>query len=175
MGVDPSPAQFENLFNQIYDTHYPALYAYLFGRTGNRELAQDLLQEAFTRAWLRIETLAQIEEDQHQYWLFSVAKNLAIDTARRSERWQAIEEKLHATAEGSANDANQQVESWNQLIILDQAIVNLPEGLRVVLAMSVLGGMNSKEISQALGIPPGTVRYQLATARKRLMEELNIQ
>ena len=48
----------------------------------------------------------------------------------------------------------------------------LPDDLRVVLVLSVLGERTSAEIGAILGRPPGTVRYQLSQARKRLAEQL---
>ena len=57
----------------------------------------------------------------------------------------------------------------------DYVYSQLPEDLRVVLSMNVLGGMNSKQIGEALEIPDSTVRYRLSTARKKLVEFMEAQ
>jgi RNA polymerase sigma-70 factor (ECF subfamily) len=64
------------------------------------------------------------------------------------------------------------LEERELVALLDLAIKRLPEDLRTVLALSVLAEMSSTEISAALGKPAGTIRYQLARARKYLADEL---
>lgn len=162
----------EQLFNAIYAAHYQRIYAYFFGRTQDEELALDLLQETFTRAWRHIATLTEMEESQHLYWLFSVAKNLFTDTLRRTTRWQAIAGDMVSLAKESAKRPADPMTAQTQLIVLDEAIARLPEQHRIVLSMSVLGGMNSTQIGQALGIAAGTVRYQLVVARRQLLDDL---
>lgn len=169
MSVHPAQAEFENIFNQIYEAHRAAIYAYLFGRIHHREGAQDLLQETFTRAWLHVEKLAEMEEGQQRFWLFSIAKNLSIDYHRRTQRWQTATERL---ANSSSSMSSGVAELREQLLVLDEAIEKLPETLRVVLSLHVLGGMNSKEIGRLLDVPAGTIRYQLSQARKRLAAEV---
>jgi RNA polymerase sigma-70 factor (ECF subfamily) len=55
---------------------------------------------------------------------------------------------------------------------VDAAIQSLPDDLRVVLVLHLLGDRTSAEIGEILGRPPGTVRYQLSQARKRLAVQL---
>ncbi|MEZ4861551.1 MAG: RNA polymerase sigma factor [Caldilineaceae bacterium] len=172
MPQDPGRNQFEPVFNQLYECHYTSLYAYFFGRTGDTEMALDLLQETFTRAWRHIATLAEMEKSQHRYWLFSVAKNLFTDSLRRAARWQKVEAELLAAAQVAAQPPPDPIAIQQQLLLLEGAIAQLPEQLRVVLALSVLGGMNSTQIGEALDMAAGTVRYQLAVARKQLMEHI---
>jgi len=160
------------LFNTLYDTHARALHAYLLGRTGDPARADDLLQETFVRAWQHLETVCEILPARRRYWLFHVARNALIDDARRRAARPyaplAPEEiERHAGREAG-------VPSADAMIDLDAAIARLPETLRVVLAMSAVGGMTSAEIGEALGRPAGTVRYQLSQARKRLAAALRL-
>jgi RNA polymerase sigma-70 factor (ECF subfamily) len=57
---------------------------------------------------------------------------------------------------------------------MDAAIGRLPEDLRTVLVLQVLGDRTSAEIGELLGRPAGTVRYQLALARRHLADELKV-
>lgn len=112
--------------------------------------------------------------EQHRYWLFGVARNILTDDYRRQARRteetveeESLETQLDpATIDGRA--------SQEVTIDLDKAIARLPEELRPVLVMSVLGEMNSTEIGEALGCPAATVRYRLATARQRLVAVLGL-
>jgi RNA polymerase sigma-70 factor (ECF subfamily) len=168
-----SPQTDTALFDEVYAAHRQALHAYFFGRTSDMEVAQDLLQETFLRAWRNLPTLRQMQPDQHRYWLFAIGKNLLIDHYRRQSthtREEALGEGLKLVSMAPAPDV--QAEHREQLHKLDVAIRNLPKRMRTVLAMQVLGEMNSDEIGQALNMPAGTVRYQLSLARKRLMKDL---
>lgn len=160
------------IFDSIYKRYYGRIYAYFVGRTGNADLALDLLQETFTRAWRHIEKLYAMDEREHAYWLFAVAKNLLTDTQRRESRWQAIGRDMVSSTQAQFDAPNKQQLLSDELILLEEAIAQLPEQLRTVLAMSVLGDMNSAEIGAALDQPAGTVRYQLSMARKQLVAYL---
>ena len=165
----------EALFNDVYDAHRQSLHAYLFGRTGDCELTLELLQETFVRAWRHVHVLQGMEESQHRYWLFSIAKNLLTDHYRKQATRSTIDQQLQNDAQLAAvasRTPHQEVAAQEQMQQLDRAIQRLPEELRTVLLMQVLGEMNSSEIGQALKRPAGTVRYQISVARKQLAEEM---
>ncbi|MCX6049486.1 MAG: RNA polymerase sigma factor [Chloroflexi bacterium] len=168
----------EAFFEQIYASHRQSLHAYFLGRTGDGEVALDLLQEIFLRAWRNLARLQEKAADQQRYWLFTVAKNLLTDYYRHQRVQTSAQTALHdQTLETlptqKAPDA--QIEVREQLQQLDQAIQQLPENLRTILLMQVLGDLNSTQIGDILELPAGTVRYQLAMARKRLSEALQLK
>jgi len=168
------PAAF---FDQIYDEHHQALHAYFFGRTGDPETALDLLQETFLRAWRNVETLSEFGANRRRYWLFTVAKNLLTDHYRRAATRAAAEEELVRDPErfvARPEEPGKRLEDRERLELLDEAIGRLPEQLRTVLLMQVLGKMTSGEIGEALDRPAGTIRYQISQARKRLAEEVRL-
>jgi RNA polymerase sigma-70 factor (ECF subfamily) len=163
----------ERRFDALYAAHQPTVFAFLLGRTGNRELALDLLQEVFTRVWRSLDTIEALAPEKRPYWLFSVARNLVIDDyrARASrERTQAALDPPPLSTDGPEAAAV----AGDQLRALNVAIAGLPEDLRTVFVLSALGDRNSTEIGQILGRPAGTVRYQLSEARRRLASQLRV-
>jgi RNA polymerase sigma-70 factor (ECF subfamily) len=161
----------EQRFDAMYAEHQRTLFAYLLGRTANREQALDLLQELFVRVWRSLDSLESLPPEKRQFWLFSVARNLVIDQYRAHasrERTQAALEEPTQWAE-LPEPAALERETVHEL---HGAIQRLPDELRVVLVLHVLDGRNSTEIGALLGRPPGTIRYQLAEARHRLAREL---
>ena len=66
-------------------------------------------------------------------------------------------------------------ESRERLAQLDAAIRQLPDEQRLVLSMATAGGLTSRQIGEALGEPPGTVRYRLSQARKQLAATLDLE
>ena len=72
----------EHLFDALYDEHRRAVHAYFLGKTGDTELALDLVQELFLRVWRSLAILAAVPADRRKYWLFSAARNLVVDQYR---------------------------------------------------------------------------------------------
>ena len=72
------------VFTRIFDQHRHAVHAYFLGRVADPELARDLLQETFLRVWRRLSEIAPLPGEQQRAWIFTVARNLAIDSYRVS-------------------------------------------------------------------------------------------
>jgi len=68
-------------FGRLYEAHRAAVHAYFTGRTGDRQLAADLMQDVFLRAWQHLDKVADLPEDGQRGWLFTVARNLSVDAA----------------------------------------------------------------------------------------------
>ena len=155
------------LFNLIYSEHHRALYAYLLGRCGDADAAADLLQDCALRLWRHIEDVRLVPEERRRYWLFAVARNVATDYHRR-QGYRARHEAPLPEPEPPSETAHESAAD------LDAAMLRLPEEQRTLLALRFVAGLTSDEIGQALGKPAGTVRYQIAQARRRLAQELGM-
>jgi RNA polymerase sigma-70 factor, ECF subfamily len=166
------------VFTRIFDRHRHAVHAYFLGRVTDPELARDLLQETFLRVWRRLSELAPLPDPRQRAWIFTVARNLAIDSYRASAARRAAEAALHhqaATQPTTVPGPHQQVEFGERLAQLDAAIRHLPEERRVILSMATAGGLTSRQIGEALGEPAGTIRYRLSQARTQLAAALDLE
>ena len=135
---------------------------------GNSADAEDVAQEAFLRAYRKLDSLREAEK--FRYWINRIVFRLALNRKRgyrrrlaRDTAWQGTE--IHTVVDG-AKEAEQQV-MVNQL---RSEIQRLPERLRSVLQLSLVEDMEAADVGAALGIPAGTVRSRLHTARKLLLE-----
>ena len=165
------------LFEQLYAAHHQTLHAYFLGRTADPDLALDLLQDTFLRLWRNLHVIGDLSTVRQRAWLFAVARNLVIDQYRAQSTRRATGQALvdaAQTADSTAPPAEAEVAHGERLQELDRAIRALPDDLRVVLVLSVLGERTSAEVGELLGRPPGTVRYQLAEARRRLAHGLRV-
>ncbi len=149
------------------------LFAYLFGQTGQRDTASDLLQELFVKVWQHIGEVEAMCDERRRPWLMRLARNAVIDSRRRSSV------RAHLNLPSPAADpaaVSHEAEVVDRLCLnrLDRAIQELPLGLRTVLAMSVAGELSSEEIGEALGRPAATVRFQLAEARRKLVKKVGL-
>ena len=160
-------------FRRLYDEHRAAVHAYFTGRTGDRWLAADLMQETFLRAWRRFPELSGLPGDGQRAWIFTVARNLSVDQRRQARTRAATDAALRAGPAGVAAPASASVIAAERVAVVAETIKRLPEQQRVTLSLAAAGGLTSAEIATALGVPAGTVRYRLSLARRALAEALS--
>lgn len=163
-------------FRRLYEAHRRAVHAYFTGRTGDPQLAADLMQDVFLRAWQHLDKLTDMPEDGRRAWLFAVARNLSIDTGRHRHTRAGAEQALareQARQPGTAAPAHVAVLAAERVTVVSEAIRALPQEQRVALTMAAAGEMTSAEIGAAVGVPAGTVRYRLSLARRTLAETLD--
>jgi len=169
--------QRESAFDALYGAYRQTLYAYFLGKTGDGELALDLLQDTFVRVWRSIEAVDGAAESHQRAWLFSIARNLVIDEYRRQATRRATRDELErvsAFEDGTAPPADTELSERERGRAVDVAIRHLPEDLRTVLVLQLMGDRTSAEIGELLGRPAGTIRYQLSEARRRLAADLRV-
>ncbi|MFJ2172318.1 sigma-70 family RNA polymerase sigma factor [Streptomyces sp. NPDC101062] len=159
----------ERALTELQRDHGPALLNFLLGLTyGDRQRAEDLLQETLVRAWLHPEAFEGPFESMRP-WLFTVARRLAID-ARRSRLARPPEVSdgiLAATA-----DPEDRTESTVAALDVRRAVRALSREHRAVLAQIYFRGLSVNEAARALGIPPGTVKSRSYYALRALSREL---
>ena len=130
-----------------------------------RDDADDVAQTVLLRAWRSIEHLEEPTPGRLCSWLDTIARNEAIDLARRRRRRPTV-----ALDDAVADEHDAQDET-EMRIILDgalEAIRSLPPALRDALVMSVADGLSTHEIGDRLGLTPEAVRQRIRRARKAL-------
>lgn len=147
----------EEDFRAFYSEHYPALAGYCWTLVGDRDLAHDLAQEAFTRMlarWLRVE--------EPRAYLYIVATNLA----RRA--WRSRSRDAH-TVLALGRDRVVDIAGPDAAAIgVRTAVGALPRRLREVVLLHYFADLPVNEVAQAVGRPAGTVKRQLSEARALL-------
>jgi len=152
----------EAFVRALYAEHGGALLRYAIHLTGgDRQRAEDLVQETIVRAWRHPEALA---DRPARPWLFAVARNLAVDSyrarqARPPETGQAALELLPAD-----DDADRTLESW----AVADALASLRPDHRRVIVETYYRGCSVAEAAATLGIPAGTVKSRTFYALKAL-------
>lgn len=127
----------------------------------DRDDAEDVAQEAFTRAFTSIQTFRG--ESQLFTWLYRITVNLCLQRKRRAKVWEVYDEITHH-ADASAAQIESQVAVRLQLA---QVLDALPEAFRVVLILHELHDLSYEEIAAVLKLPAGTVASRLSRARQR--------
>ena len=173
-GTARTPTEF---LEALYRSHRRPLFGFFWARLGDREEALDMVQEIFVRAWRHVDVVWALPEERHSAWLFACARRLAVDHYRHRAAVRQVEPVLRAAETGSTRDAaplEAALERVETLHHIDVGIRNLPAPEREALCLVVLGGMTSREVGEALGVPASTVRYHLLRARRRLRQALEL-
>jgi len=137
----------------------------------DRVEAEDVLQESFLAAFLKIGTYRG--EMSFGAWLKKIVVNKTIDVLRaRKIKFEELNEKIAVPDESDLYDLDTAEEDASKVTKIKEAVRKLPEGFRVVLSLALFEGYDHEEIGLILKISESTSRSQLARAKKRLIEYL---
>jgi RNA polymerase sigma-70 factor (ECF subfamily) len=169
-----------NRFERLILPHLGAAYNLARHLTGNDQDAQDVVQEAYIRAFKAFDSFSNVNSAG---WILTIVRNTCYTRLKRNQSAQPMEsfnEDLHMNAAvplGSATGFKQPTPE--ELVITDanqkivrQAVAALPIGYREVIILREFEGLSYREIGKIVGIPIGTVMSRLARARKHLQHSL---
>jgi RNA polymerase sigma-70 factor, ECF subfamily len=154
---------------RLFERHYPGLVWYLHGRLGDRDLAEDLAQEAFVR-------LLDKPPREPDAWLYVVAGNLARDAQRsagRRARHLSImdEPEQLADAADPAPGADAAMCTAEESALVQDTLAMLPERDAALLVMRA-DDVSYREIAAAIGVAPTSIGPLLARAQQRFIRAL---
>ncbi len=162
----------QKAFGQLIRLHQKKLYRYIYGLVGSVDQTEDIVQEAFVRAWSALKTF---RSDYAFYpWLSTIARNLAYTQIAREEK----KESLDKLTEKGYDPASVELGPLEQLLDEEgkkrfyKALMAMPTTYRSVFVLRHFENMDYVEIANYLKIPPGTVDSRLYRARQHLMKEL---
>lgn len=154
-------------FRRLYDAHAERVFRLAFRIVGDDDLARDLTQEAFVRAFRKLDQFRN--ESAFGTWLHAIAASVALDGARRRALRMSREIDLDPEVGPASPPCPPDVGLSERL---HRAIDDLPGRYRVVFLMHDLEGFSHLEIAGALGIAEGTSKARLSRARAKLREVL---
>ncbi len=162
------PARKQALFEQTVMPHLNAAYNLARWLTRNGDDAEDLVQEAFLRAFRSFETL---EGEDGRAWLLAVVRNTCFTWLKKKGERTAVEfdEQVHGAADEAPN-AETVLLNEAALGSLQGCLEGLPLEFREVMVLRELEELSYKEISDIARVPIGTVMSRLARGRKRLQQ-----
>jgi RNA polymerase sigma-70 factor, ECF subfamily len=155
---------------KLYDLHVDRVYRLAYRLAGDGEVARDLTQETFIRAFARLATFRG--EAAFGTWLRAIAMSVILNDLRR-RRPARMREAPYEEAVAADWLADPRREAEPDLRErLRAAIDALPNRYRTVFVMHDVEGYTHEEIGTALGVQPGTSKAQLSRARAKLRERL---
>ena len=159
-------------FRKVYDANYTLLMQVVMHIVYNQEIAEDLVQEAFERFYVK--NISFPTMDEAKYWLLRVSKNLALNHIRRNKREIQLVEKVKKLPGETVNffDSSKAVIEEEERRNVREAVNSLPENLRSVIQLKEYSGLDYKAIGKVLGSSETNVKVRVHRARKKLEEIL---
>ena len=172
-------------FESLVRRHRTPVFNFILRYTGQRARAEDVLQET----WLKVVRSAREYEPKAKFttWLYTIARNLCVDSARKESYRQAS--SLEAPAPGAEREesrplgeglpdagASPERGAYNARLrpLLERALATLPDEQREVFTLREYSGIPFKDIAEVTGVSENTVksrmRYALDGLRRRLAE-----
>jgi RNA polymerase sigma-70 factor (ECF subfamily) len=156
---------------ELFAKHHNEIYAYLLRMLRDGELAADLTQDAFVKAYRNYDTLEKPENARA--WLYQIAHRVALDELRRRK----IIRFLPWTGEsrGAAPSAEHLVMELHLSADLQRALERIPERQRAALLLAELHDLTGLELAAALGVSHVAARALLTRARESLRQALAVE
>ena len=163
IGMDDRQRQFEALVG----AYAADLHRYAYWLCRQRELAEDLVQETFMRAWKSLDSLQDYTAAKS--WLITILRR---EMARHFERRQL---DLISLDDDVVEQIAAESVDPSEITLLRQAMADLPLEYREPLLLQVIGGYSCDEIATELGIKPGAVMTRLFRARQKLRASFEVE
>jgi RNA polymerase sigma-70 factor (ECF subfamily) len=157
----------ESAFARLCDELRPDLYRFAFWLARDREVAEDVVQEALLRAWRSRESLA--ETGSFKPWLLAIVRR---EHARLYERKRF--ETVPVDELVGSESPELAVAEEQETMDVRRAILALEDDYREPLVLQVLMGYSTGEIAEQLGITQGAVLTRLFRARQKLRNQLGL-
>lgn len=158
-----------NAFSEVVRNHAQGVMNVIYRMCGDVHIAEDASQETFIQAWLHISTYRP--QTSLRNWLYRIAVNAATDMLRKEKRILPNAIEVLQLTDGRPGP-ELLVSQQERVMMVQKAVLSLPEASRAVLVLREYEGLSYQEISSTLDIPIGTVMSRLNYARKLLKEKL---
>ncbi len=156
-------------FGRLYKRHVGRINALALRLTADRARAEELVQDAFVRAWEKLGSFRG--ESAFGTWLHRLTVNVYLVQRRAAQRRGAHEETVELLPDPAVDREGEGLGREGRMD-LEQAIARLAPGARTAFVLHELEGYSHEEIAALSGVAPATIRAQLFRARKRLLEVL---
>ena len=156
---------------RLYAAHHGEIYAYLARMLRDDELAADLTQEAFVKAYRAYDTLE--DHNRARAWLYQIAGRTALDELRRRKIVRFV--PWTGESRGEASSAEDLVLRARLSADLERALMSIPPRQRQALLLAELHELSGLELAEAMGVSHVAARALLTRGRESLRQALAVE
>lgn len=151
----------------LYDAYGPGLYAFARRRTGDPQLAREIVQDVMVKVW-RSASRFDPELATLRTWMFQIARNATIDAARRHARRPQLVRDSRPDDDVGPGDHDADIESMFRSWLVRTALDRLGPDHRAAIELVYFGHLSVAEAAARLGIAEGTVKSRCFYAMQGL-------
>jgi RNA polymerase sigma-70 factor (ECF subfamily) len=156
---------------RLYAAHHGEIYAYLARMLRDDELAADLTQETFVKAYRAYDTL--VDHNRARAWLYQIAGRTALDELRRRKIVRFV--PWTGESRGEASSAEDLVLRARLSADLERALMKIPPRQRQALLLAELHELSGLELAEAMGVSHVAARALLTRGRESLRQALAVE
>lgn len=160
----------QSAFSYLYDNYSGVLFGVIYKMLENREVAEDVLQEAFIKIWNNF-TNYDASKGRLFTWMLNLTRNLTIDTIRSKGYKKQAKIQNSENAVNNITDKANTTEKFDALGIRKHLTL-LKNDQKEIIDLAYFGGFTQEEISKKLNIPLGTVKTRMRSAILELRKVL---
>jgi len=168
----------EKAYKKLLENYRAAIYNLLYRMVRNKEETEDLVQEAFMKAFTALPSFN--EEYAFSTWLYKIAINNCIDHMRKkklktysiNKPVQSNDGELRREFPDSSMSPDRKILTEERSKLIDGAIQDLPENYKIAIILRHTEEKSYEEIAEILSIPLGTVKARIFRAREMLKKKL---
>jgi RNA polymerase sigma factor (sigma-70 family) len=150
-------------FRSLYDRYADGIHGFHLRRTGSADAALDLTAETFARAWALRERFRGGPDGSAGPWLYAIARFVLLESVRRRRLESSAATRLGVLARLDRDPAScEPSEAW--IDGLDEAMAELPDGLRRALELRIVADLAYDDVASGLGTTAGAARVRVARA-----------
>lgn len=152
----------QSAFSYLYDNYSGALFGLIYKMVNDKELAEDILQEAFVKIWNNFTSYDNIKGRLFT-WMINLTRNLTIDTLRSKGYKKQSKIRSDENSVNNVSDNSNVAGKFDAMGIRKQLTL-LKGDQKQIIDLAYFGGLTQDEISKELGIPLGTVKTRMRAA-----------
>lgn len=169
----------KSAFKELFEAYQLPVYNFLLRMLGAAHDAEDVTQEVFVKVYRKVASLNDVTH--FSSWLFRIAKNEALNFAQRrrprnTDSFQDDPDRLDRQLASENPEAqpspHKQVESDELQTLLQTALDELPETMRITFVLGVLEGYSYREVAEVMRCSVGNVKARVFRARSLLSQQL---
>lgn len=160
-------------FEELIRRHERLALGVAFGVLHDSQLAGDVVQEAFLKAWRRLGDLSQ--PASFASWLCGIVRNLCVDQKRRKRLAVCGIEEARGEADGKSREPGDEMYRREQSQRISAALESLDELTRSAVVLRYYENLSSKEIGEMLGLSSAAIDMRLMRGRAALKEKLMLE
>lgn len=148
-------------FEELYEYYLPKIYSYIYNRTADKELTEDITSKTFVKVMTKIRTF-RYQGYSFGSWLYKIAHNTLIDYYRKNKRVSESHKQELKENHGATNQIN---DVERKLIVLE-VLRDLPAQYQEILSLRYFEGLSNEEIARILGCRKDSVAVKIHRAIK---------